>query len=372
MRRDAAERQEPMNRIFLRLACLALVVATALRCDTGSPVDPDSSGNPPTENPPAETPTASIHGTVMAGGSPLRTWVSLAGPGIWRARWTSELDGTFDFADLPAGAYTASTAALGFMCESETVNLREGEAVTANIACTQQGPGTIVGTVEAAGSPIPGVVVNVTHAFRSVESAITDASGAFTFTVPSGGPYAVIANPPGTTCESASVVMVEEDRTVTVSIVCLPVADFREIAGDFFFSLPREDDFGPTYSQEGDCPPPLPAERARRSIIFDPGSDTISILGLDPNLTIVGDLQTPDDDCAPLPFCQDRRRWFNGTGSAIRADGSSIRSDLTGNFEFSTYDGGYYYFYGSMKREHRNAGGELVCTETYWAVGDDI
>ena len=43
-----AERRETMNRLFLRLASLALIMATALQCDTGNPVDPDSGGNPPT------------------------------------------------------------------------------------------------------------------------------------------------------------------------------------------------------------------------------------------------------------------------------------------------------------------------------------
>jgi hypothetical protein len=283
------------------------------------------------------------------------------------------LDGTFGFAGLPPGAYTVSTAPLGFMCEPATVDLGEEETVTANIACTQQGPGTIAGTVEAGrGSPIPGVVVNVTHASRSVTSAITDANGAFTFTVPSGGPYAVVANRPGNPCTSARSVMVEEDRTVTVSIVCR-VGVFRELAGDFFFYLPRYDDWGdPLYSQEGDCPPPLPADRTRRSIALDPGSGRISIVGLDPDLTIVGGLQTPDDDCQPLPGCQDTRRWFNGTGSAVRADGSSIQSDVTGTFGFSTSNTASYYFFGSMKRVHRNPGGDLVCTETYEVGGNDI
>jgi hypothetical protein len=45
-----------MNRHFLRLACLALVIAMALRCDTGSPVDTDANG----------TLMGTIHETVSA------------------------------------------------------------------------------------------------------------------------------------------------------------------------------------------------------------------------------------------------------------------------------------------------------------------
>lgn len=427
-----------MKRLFLRLACIAFVAAMALRCDTRSPVDPDSSGSPPTEAPPIQTQMASIRGTVMAGVSPLRTAVSITGPGITRTAWSSSVDGAFIFVNLRAGVYTMTTAPPGFTCESATVDVLAGQIGTASIACAQQAPGTISGTVTAGGSGLSGVMVRVTRAFRPVESAFTDGDGVFTLTVPSGGPYAVTAAPGATTCQSATSIMVEEDRTVSVDIVCsaaggiegvvgwtngsrirgvqvtlngpvsrslhsseggfwfgdLPpgdytvtafrgcqpvtatvqvahltsveilcdLPDFREIAGDFFFYLPREnEDRGyVTYSQVGDCPPPLPEERTRRSITFDPASSRISIVGLDPDLTIVGDLQESD---------RETQRAFSGTGSAARADGSSIRSELTGAFGFSTFDRGYYYFGGTMARVHRGPGGELVCTETYEVGG---
>src|SRR5687767_9343185 len=111
-------RQETMNRLFLRLACLA-VVAIALRCDTGNPVDPDSNGTPLDE-----TPMASIRVTVMVDGSGISgASVSLTGAGIARTA-ISATDGAFRFADLPPGTYSVTAAASGLTCEPANADVQ--------------------------------------------------------------------------------------------------------------------------------------------------------------------------------------------------------------------------------------------------------
>lgn len=432
-----------MNRLFLRMACIAFVTAMALGCDTGNPLNLPPEGTPPTGTPPDGAPIVSIRGTVVAGGSTILTQVSLTGSGISRTAWSSVLDGTFIFVDLPPGVYIVTATPTGFACESATAEVEVGKTVTASIACAQLAPGTIAGTVTAGGTPIPGVVVHVVRGWTARGSAITDADGAFSLSVLTGGPYFVSASVSGTTCQSASV-MVEENQTMSVNLVCEPTGeitgavrwangtpipgqslslngpsrpetqsfyggvftfaglspgdytvgvtngtrcpsvtatvevahvtqvvivcelpDFREIQGEWFMYLPREneDSGGLAYTQMGDCPPPLPAENGQRSTTYDPASGRFAIVDLDPDLTIVGDLQVSD-------WQPETGRWLNGTGSAVRPDGSSIRSEVIGSFHGGV--GAHFSFWGSMTREHRDPAGVLVCTETYQVVGNKV
>jgi hypothetical protein len=430
-RRHAAERQETMNRLFLRLACLPFVVATALRCDTGNPVDLDSNGTPPDA-----TPMASIRGSVMVDGSGISgAHVSLTRAGIARTR-ISAADGAFMFSDLSPGAYSLTAAVAGLTCEPASADVQAGQTATASIACVDLPRGTIAGSVTAGDTPIPGVRVYLAALGRI---AITDAEGVFTIGGLPIGTYTINALPHVMTCESVSA-QVEADQTVTANIVCqatgrisaridwldgffpvdlaasgpvtrgvraasgfdfdgLPAGDYvvtgtvtvlaglaaecrsaaasvqvdqvtnvvivcrllridrSLIAGEWSFLFPREGEFGEAlYEQVGDCAPLMPEHR-EGSIRFDSIGDGVSIVGLDPDLTIVGGYDAAS-------------HRFSGTGSAVRAEGPSIRSELTGTFRAAAYvyEGRTYFSLSldfDLTREHRDPGGNLVCTETY-------
>ena len=223
MRRDAAERQETMNRPFLGLACLALLLAMVQRCDTGTPGDLDSSG----------ARMGTIRGTVMVGGSPLGgAQVSLTGTVVTREA-TTGTDGAFGFADLPAGLYTVAVSLAGVACESATAEIAAGETVTTSIACAEQ-LGTITGTVRAGGAPIPGIRVNLSALGRT---ATTDAEGVFTIGSVPTGTHTLEASPNITTCESVSA-QVDADQTATADIACQPIGRILgrvEWSGSFIF-----------------------------------------------------------------------------------------------------------------------------------------
>ena len=418
-----------MNRRFLRLACLGFVLGLALRCDTGTPLDPGSDGTPPEESPPDEAPIPSISGTLIVDGSPMRgVRVSVTGTGIVRTTysWTA---GAFSFAGLPTGTYTVTAASdvAGFSCESSSALVQAGRTATANISCTDL-RGTITGIVTAGGALLSRTRVGLSLRGRA---AFTDEQGTFELPLVPAGDYIVSAFPEGTTCEPTSA-RLEADQTVFVEVVCRPTGqiwvtvrtheglgipatvtasgalrhegqtswnggflfaelppgeyvltasdwfgscesvttvvdvariqtfdivcdDFGEedIQGDWFLYLPQEDDFGDIlYGQTGTCPP-LPTfwEPRRVSIAYDPGGDTVILTGLDPDLAIIGGFEEP--------------RTFRGTGSVVRADGSSVRSELFGNFSY--FEG--FRFFGFLTREHWDTGGSLVCTEGYAVDG---
>jgi hypothetical protein len=417
---------------LLRFACLAIVFAAVLRCE--------SQASNPLDNP--EIRMATIHGFVTDGGSPISgAEVSLTGPGLTRTV-SSDANG-FTFADLPPGSYTLTVVLTGFVCQPATAETVAGGIITANVVCAKQPVanelGTISGTVTAGGAPIPGIWIRVTSPGLE-RRVVADTDGAFTLTLPPGA-YAMIALVPATTCESA-IVEVEKDRTVTTDIVCQPAGgiagrvqwpdgssilgarvvvigpvsreavisaqeEFRfgtlppgvytltasaltacesatatvrvaqvtdveilcqltgkEIEGSWFMYFPRESDFGfIQYSQTGGCPPLLPEDNAIRSIGFDSANGIIAIRGLDPALTIAGTLHTSCENCGG----QTISRGFSGTGSAVRAGGAAIRSELTGEFGVSSLS--HYYFFGSITRVHRSPADSLVCTETYRVEG---
>jgi hypothetical protein len=217
-----------MNRLYLRLACLAFVIAVALRCDTGNPVDLDSTGTPPTETPPTETPMASIRGTVMAGGSPISgALIILNGPGITRAV-TTELDGAFTFAALPSGVYIVTASLTGVPCGSTTAVLKAGETVTTSISCAaaRRYLASITGTVTAGEAPVSGAQVTLTGftflgAPVAARAVMADTAGRFTFAELVQGTYTVTATAPGLTCVSQIVdIDIETGETVTANISC--------------------------------------------------------------------------------------------------------------------------------------------------------
>lgn len=299
-----------------------------------------------------------ITGTVTAGGVPIPgVWIRLTSSGPER-RVVADADGAFTLT-VPPGAYAMIALAPGTTCESASVEIEADRTVTTDIVC--QPAGGIAGRVQwPDGSSILGARVVVSGPV--IREAVISAQEEFRFGTLPPGVYTLTASAL-TACESATAT-VRVAQVTDVEILCELTG--KEIEGNWLMQLPRESDFGfIEYSQVGDCPPLLPEDNAIRSIEFDSASGTLSIRGLDPALTIAGTLA----GCVTVN-CeggQTVHRGFSGTGSAVRADGSAIRSELTGDFGASSLD--YYSFYGSMTRLHRSPAGSLVCTETYLVWG---
>jgi uncharacterized protein (DUF2141 family) len=222
MRRDAAERQETMKRLFLRLACLAFVVAIALSCDSthSNPVDPGLSG--------------AIQGTISMGDSPLfGIQVSLEGPAGNRTASTGA-NGSFTFADLPPGAYTVTANVAEATCNSASAAVQAGQTAQVNIDCEQAG-GLIIGTVLVGGTPPQqSASVSLTGPAGN-RTASTGANGNFTFTDLPPGAYTVKASLQDTplltfTCDSITVT-VQALQTAGATVSCIgnlvPVGTIR-------------------------------------------------------------------------------------------------------------------------------------------------
>lgn len=302
-----------------------------------------------------------ITGTVTAGGTPLPgIAVNLSAlSAVARIASTDEA-GVFEFAFVPAGDdYIVSASPEGTTCESASAPLKANQTVLVEVVCQPTGQLVVwVGTPEGWG-----ILANVTASGPVHREAAVSWNAGRVFDELPPGEYTLTATTWSGTCESVATT-VQVARITSVQIVCeldLNVGG-DDIAGDWSFYLPREDEFGfPVYVQAGNCPALLP-EQGSGSIRFDSSKDTVSIVWLfDPEFMIVGRFQGFD-------FVED---GFSGTGGAVRADGSSIQSEVTGTFGFFVVDGSvYFWFSGSMTREHRDPGGDLVCTETYTVVGD--
>lgn len=200
-----------MNRTFLRAGCLLFVAAMAFRCDTGSPVDRDPNGNPP-----SETPIASIRGTVTIDGTAIiGARVSLTGPAV--ERWTTTgANGSFTFEDLPRGTYSLTAVPPGFACDSAAAEVETGETVPVSIVCAQQ-HAIVMGTVTADGSPIDGATVRLSRIGVEL-TRTTGVDGAFSFdSVPAGFSYSLTATAPGADCGTRNV---RAHLTNTADIFC--------------------------------------------------------------------------------------------------------------------------------------------------------
>lgn len=211
-----------MNRLSLRLACLILVAATAPGCDPNgsSPLDMDSTGNPP-----QGTTTGSIRGTVLGAGSPLRgALVVLNGPVITRSM-TTEMDGAFTFADLAPGVYIATASLSGVACGATTADMKGGETLTTSIVCTlpQLGTASITGTVTAGEAPLDGGRVTLTGlpftGALEERAVVADTAGRFTFSGLTRGTYSLGAEATGFTCLSRGV-DIQDGQTATANITC--------------------------------------------------------------------------------------------------------------------------------------------------------
>jgi hypothetical protein len=293
-----------------------------------------------------------ITGTVIGAGAPISdATVRLTGSGVDRTATTGR-SGTFTFTAL-TGEYTVTTFSQHFVCPVRTVLVEVNQTMTADISCAPKSTGTITGTVTVGAERIHGTTVNLTG--PATRTATADEFGSFAIDELPPGTYTVAAIPFGADCHSVSA-DVQAAQTTTVQISCTfrpPIGSEIEGGWSYYDRLLR--------SQTGTCPPSLP-ETGTGSMTFNSSNNTIEIVGLDPELTIIG------------PYDKDSGSYA-GTGAVVLGDGSSIQTNVSVTFGVETFEGYYTHFYTDatpshvMTRRHRDPGRNLVCTEIYGAGG---
>lgn len=293
-----------------------------------------------------------ITGTITSGDTPIsRATVKLTGP-TSQAITTTGPEGNFSFVAV-VGENTLTTFAEGFTCPVRTVVVGLNQETTADISCSPKTTGTIRGRVVVGDSGVQSALVTVTGP-ANLTATTMDAVGSFAFDDVAPGVYTLAATYPGLICPAVSA-DVQAARTTDVLITCSSRPPMRsEIEGEWgYVRLLR--------SQIGSCPPPLP-ETGTGSMKFATSGNAITILGLDPDLTISG---TYDEDSG----------FFAGTGTSVSSDGSSIQTDLAIRFAFFSLSEPYPSFSTDhlpsevMSRKHRDPAGQVVCTEVYGAGG---
>ena len=293
-----------------------------------------------------------ITGTVSGGGMPIRgATVKLSGP-TSNAIKTTGPDGTFTFV-AAVGENTLTTLHQGFVCPVRAVMVELNQTMTAEISCAPKTTGSITGRVVFGpddGFGIQFVLATLTGPVTRTATTY-DYRGSFTFDDLTPGTYTLAATVSGMDCPAVSA-DVQAAQTTALFIRCTPRPLIgSEIEGSWWYSRQLD-------SQTGSCPPPLPdPQELGGSMTFNPSNNTVAIVGLDPDLTIVGAY----DKNSGL---------YMGTGKAVLGDGSSIQTDMTAEFG-SCWDWECLVpsVSGVMTRRHRDSSGTLVCTETYRAGG---
>ncbi|AQZ70619.1 peptidase [[Actinomadura] parvosata subsp. kistnae] len=139
-----------------------------------------------------------LSGTVTAGGAPLSgVTVTVSGP-MTRTIVTGA-DGTYAIPRLLAGSYEVAAEKFGYARATTTVTITAGQAATADVPLTVLPTGVVSGTVTTAGTPEPGTTV---AAAGTPVSAVTDASGRYSMTLPHGS-YELRLTP-SSRCSSAA------------------------------------------------------------------------------------------------------------------------------------------------------------------------
>lgn len=299
-----------------------------------------------------------ITGTVSSAGEQISgAAIRLIGPADQSGR--TGPDGTFAFV-AAVGEYTLTTTHQNFVCSDYSVVVEQDRTTTANITCSPKTTGSIIGRVVLSGDENWGIGALVTltgPATLTTRSWSPDGRFAFEDLAPGG--YTLTAGDIGMDCPVVDA-DVQAARTTEVLVRCtfrsFPIGS--EIQGDWWYYRRLD-------SQMGSCPTPLP-ENGTGTMRFDFGNSTIAIVGLDPELTIVGVYDSGS---------------YSGTGRVVLRDGSSIETTLAVGFFFDWW--GYSddptafstgFDTGAapseiMLRRHRDPGGNLLCTETYQASG---
>jgi len=297
------------------------------------------------------TATGVVIGIVTGGGSPLGgASVELSAPGFVLTRSTS-VNGNLSFVGVPGGEYTLTAVHQHFNCPVQTIHIVPDQTTTVSLLCTPKATGTITGIVLAPFNLVDAVFQLTGPAIRTTTAG--SIGNSFTFDELPPGRYTVTATASQVSCGTVSA-EVQAARDTAVEIQCgLRSPSGSEVAGEWGFNRLR-------VSETGICPSTLP-DTGTGSMAFRSSDSTIEIVGLDPQLAIVGR--------------SDKDGVFAGSGSAVLADGSMIRSDVNllfywdvwdfGGLVFSTYDAPV----GVWTRRHSDPSGKLVCAEVYSAFG---
>jgi len=173
---------------------------------------------------PAPPTTGSIAGTV----TDAVTGATIAGAAVTDGTRsaTSDANGGYSIANVPAGTYAVTATASGHNSASQSVQVTAGQTSTANFALSPP-PGAIAGTVRdaATGATIAGAAVT-----DGTRSATTNASGGYSIANVSAGTYTVTATASGYNSASQSV-QVTAGQTSTANFALSPPPPPGAIAG---------------------------------------------------------------------------------------------------------------------------------------------
>ena len=168
-----------------KLIGVALILAGCSGSDCVSGPLCDGGGDPPTV-------TGTISGTVTVGGTGISSVTVTLSNG---SATTTGAGGSYSFSGVPAGSYTvtisnvSSEVTCGTTSQSVTISSSARQA-TAHFTCEPAANASILGTVTAEGFSVPNVEVVLSG--PSPATAMTDASGHFSFTSLLAGGYTVM------------------------------------------------------------------------------------------------------------------------------------------------------------------------------------
>lgn len=141
---------------------------------------------------------------------------------------TTSTGGTYTFANIPPGSYSASvTPPANTTCTSnpQNVTVVSNQAATANFDCTPI-VGSVTGAVRVSGVGQSGVLVLLSQGGTNIGQAATGANGTYTIAnVPPGTYSAAIAPPANTSCApNPQSVTVAANQASTANFDCTPLA----------------------------------------------------------------------------------------------------------------------------------------------------
>lgn len=210
--------------------------------------------------------------------------------------------------------------------------------------------GVIRGRVVGDDFWLSGFTVQVTG--PASRTTISDSLGHFLFEELPPGTYTVTAAPdrPGWTCSPSSAT-VSAGATTFVVVGCTRVPPIvTEISGRWWFFYDQYR--GPFGAPFRGCPTGLDDawgfDNVEGFVTFHSSSDTVVISGLDPQLAIRGNYE-------------EESGMYEGIGTSVFGDGSSVVSEIWGRFLID-HD---VEFYADWLRRHLDASGSEVCREIY-------
>jgi len=143
---------------------------------------------------------------------------------------TTAADGTYTIADVPTGDRSVTASAEGFVAQTKTAGVTEGQPTTVDFALDPIPVGSITGKVTNAvgGTSIAGATVLVED---TGQSAITAADGTYTITDVPTGDRSVTASADGFESQP-KMVPVNEGQTTTANFALNPVTTADKVSVD--------------------------------------------------------------------------------------------------------------------------------------------